>query len=486
MSGTTVPTVLHVGLENINQGGNVRQLRLGIDIACRTPHQASLADETGRFIWSGRRFRTSIEELEALWASLPGDAEITVVIEPTRNAWVPIASWFRRKGATVVMVPSEQSADLRDYYSKHTKSDRIDSKLLARLPLLHPEGLRPLEHLGPAEPLRRATRLRSSLVKRRTEIVHRIDALLEILGPHWYSAFDGKIDQLTPLRFLAAWYADPYLCRRLGKARNARFMHRHSHGRWNTAHASAVIAAAKETLELWGDELDFGELADDLAMEAELALTITTQIHELEQRIDVMRRALDPTDILRSVPGVGSINAAQILARLADPSRFRSLAGVRSYSGLVPSLNSSGRNGAHGGPTKSGDALLREALFNSADVARKIDPTLAQRYHRLMTEAGKHHNSAVCSIAPALLTRIVACWRSGGHYVIRDVDGTAITPEEGRRIVAERYTVRPELRALRRTTKPTEWTSRRSKESLGAPSTGSSTLEIRERMHSSA
>jgi hypothetical protein len=316
--------------------------------------------------------------------------------------------------------------------------------------------------------------------------VNRIDSLLEILGPHWYSAFDGKIDQLTPLRFLAAGYADPQLCRRLGKARLARFMHRHSHGRWNTAHAAAVLAAAAETLELWGEELDFGELADDLAMEAQLALTMTAQIHELEQRIDVMRRALDPTDLLRSVPGVGSVNAAQILARLADPGRFRSLAGVRSYSGLVPSLDSSGRNGTQGGPTKSGDALLREALFSSADVARKTDPTLAQRYHRLMTEAGKHHNSAVCSIAPTLLTRIVSCWRSGQHYVIRDIDGRAITPEEGRKIVAERYTVRPELRALRRTTKPTEWTSRRSKESLGAPSTGSSTLEIRERMHSSA
>ena len=220
-------------------------------------------------------------------------------------------------------------------------------------------------------------------------------------------------------------YADPHLCRRLGKTRIARFMHRHSHGRWNTAHAAAVLAAAQETLELWGDELDFGELADDLAIEAELALTITTQIHELEQRIDVMRRALDPTDILRSVPGVGSINAAQILARLADPSRFRSLAGVRSYSGLVPSLNSSGRNGIQGGPTKSGDALLREALFNSADVARKTDPTLAQRYHRLMTEAGKHHsrlqhrsdapnsNRVVLALRTAL--RNSRCRRHGDH-----------------------------------------------------------------------
>jgi hypothetical protein len=54
-----------------------------------------------------------------------------------------LAAWFRRQGATVVLVPPEQSADLRAYYAKHTKSDRLDSRVLARLPLLHPEGLRP-------------------------------------------------------------------------------------------------------------------------------------------------------------------------------------------------------------------------------------------------------------------------------------------------------------------------------------------------------
>ena len=76
----------------------------------------------------GQRFRTDPDELDTLWARLPKDAErIEVVMEPTRNAWVALAAWFRRQGATVVMVPAEQSADLRDYYTKHTKTDRLDA-----------------------------------------------------------------------------------------------------------------------------------------------------------------------------------------------------------------------------------------------------------------------------------------------------------------------------------------------------------------------
>jgi hypothetical protein len=106
----------------------VRGMRItvGIDVACRAAHQASCADATGRYVWSGHRFSTTCGELERLWERLPAEAEqVTVVMEPTRNAWVPLAAWFRRHGARVVLVPTVQSADLRAYYSKYAKNDRL-------------------------------------------------------------------------------------------------------------------------------------------------------------------------------------------------------------------------------------------------------------------------------------------------------------------------------------------------------------------------
>lgn len=105
--------------------------------------------------------------------------ELTVVVEPTRNAWIVLAHWFRSRGARVVMVPTTQSADMRAYYSKHAKNDRLDSEVLARLPLLHPEGLREFTGDGPADPLRRLVKQRSTMVKRRTAVYSRLDALVE-------------------------------------------------------------------------------------------------------------------------------------------------------------------------------------------------------------------------------------------------------------------------------------------------------------------
>jgi transposase len=452
---------------------------MGIDIAIRAPHQASLADERGELIWSGHRFGTAAADLEPLWERLPADhrpEDLTVVMEPTRNAWVPLAAWFRRKGAQVVLVSAERSADLRAYYAKHTKSDRLDSVLLARLPLLHPEGLHPERGIGPGDPLRRATKLHSTLVKRRTTSLARLDALLEILGPDWHAAFGTHLGYNTSLRFLAAGYADPHTVRRLGRARLTRFFYRHSRGAFGDALAGAVLTAARASLELWRDDLSFPDLAEDIATEARLALALTEEIKELDERIQVIVRDRDPDSIITSAPGVGAVTGAVILGRLGDASRFSSLAAARSFSGLVPTLDSSGVSGRHGGPTKRGDALLREALFLSANQARRVDPTLAAKYHRLITEAGKHHNSALCHIATTLLTRVVACWKNQTPYQLRDVDGRPVTNLEARAIIADRYQIPEQIRKARTTTKGTD---RRSKESQRAPSTGPSSANVR-------
>jgi transposase len=224
---------------------------MGIDIAVRAPHQASLADERGVLLWSGHRFQTTAADLDRLWQRLPTGSdpgEITIVMEPTRNAWVPLAAWFRRRGAKVVLVSAERSADLRAYYAKHTKSDRLDSVLLARLPMLHPEGLHLERGIGPGDPLRRATKLHSTLVKRRTTSLARLDALLEILGPEWHAAFKADLGSKTSLRFLAAGYADPHTVRRLGRARLSRFLHRHSRGAFGDALADQILCPSPTSL----------------------------------------------------------------------------------------------------------------------------------------------------------------------------------------------------------------------------------------------
>ncbi len=419
---------------------------LGVDVGIRAAHVATLCDERGDQVWSKRRFGNRRDELEALVGEIGECDELTVVMEPTRNAWVPVAAHFMAAGATVVLVPGERSADLRRYYAKHTKNDRLDSHVLARLPLLHPEGLHPIGGLGPAEPLRRAVRRRVKLVEWRLACRQRIDAMLDLLGPGYAEVLGGPRYGKTALEILER-YGDPRRLRRLGPNRLAALMRRVSGGHWGTDEATALIDAAGEAVALWEHGgLDFDELAWDLASEARLVRRLDDEIGRLETRIDELYAKADPAGIVISTPGVGPVLAGGILGRLGDANRFTDLAAVRSFSGMIPKVNQTGHTETRPGITKQGDPGLRRDIWFAADVARQTDPQLAAKYHRLIVERRLHHYSAICHLATTLLTRIAACWRRDERYVIRDIDGRRITAAEGKAIVNARYRIPPEIR----------------------------------------
>lgn len=89
------------------------RMTLGIDVACRAAHQASLADGSGRFAWCGGGSARPWLTWSRLWQSVPGGVPLTVGWSP-HATWVPLVAW---SAAAVIMVPG-QSADLRDYCAR--------------------------------------------------------------------------------------------------------------------------------------------------------------------------------------------------------------------------------------------------------------------------------------------------------------------------------------------------------------------------------
>jgi transposase len=418
---------------------------LGIDLAVRAAHVATLTNDQGEVIWSRRRFQSHPRDLAALSAAAGPAPELTVVMEPTRSAWVVVAAHFRASGAKVVMVAPEQSSDLRRYYKKHTKNDRLDSFILSRVPLLHPEGLLEVSGLGPADPLKRAVRRRVRLVGERHGCHQRIDAMLDLLGPA-YNEVLGTQGTKTAAVVLERYGNPKSLCR-LGLSRLTDLVVRTSGGHLGAEYAAGLLRAAKEAIELWrGGGLDFDELAWDLAQEIRIIGQLDLEISRLDARIAELYAAVDPKGIVRSAPGVGPVLSAGIIGRLGDVTRFANLAGIRSFTGIVPGVNQSGLVETRPGITKQGDPGLRRDLFYAADMARHHDPQLAARYYRLIVERRLHHYAAVCHVATTLVTRIAACLRSGQHYVVRDIDGTPVTPVEARAIIADRYLIPPAVR----------------------------------------
>src|SRR5437762_6937947 len=134
---------------------------IGLDLAVQTAHKAVVLDERGHFCTPILTVHTRPSELDQLLVRAREGApstEVQLVMEPTGMAWFPIAVYYARQAVPIYLVNSQEVADLRRYYQRHAKSDRIDARVLARLPLVNPDKLHRLTL--PSD--RKSTRLNSS------------------------------------------------------------------------------------------------------------------------------------------------------------------------------------------------------------------------------------------------------------------------------------------------------------------------------------
>lgn len=425
---------------------------LGIDLAITAENRACLTNATGSVI-AERRFRLRREELEEVFtiANEGLEGELVVVMEPTANAWIAPAAFFASKGARVHLVPPEQSADLRRYYAKHVKNDRIDAKLLARLPLLHPEGLHEAQvPSGARGTLRRLVAHRARLAHECSRHRQRIRSMLQLAAPGMNQALGEELGK-GALSVLER-YGDPRKLVRLGPSRLAERLIKATRGAWRRPRAEQIIAAARDGIALWEGlpGCDFEEVAEDLAIEVRLIRSLEAEVRELDARAAGLLAEVDPDGLLLSMSGFAERTATTVAGRLGDPARFTNAAALRSFTGMIPGTNQSGESESRPQLTKKGDPLLRQALFMAAETARRLDPQLAAIYHRQMVQRGNHHTKAVCAVATAIASRLATVLSEQRPYEIRDIDGTPVNTNRAREIIAERYAITPEFRASRR------------------------------------
>jgi transposase len=92
------------------------------------------------------------------------------------------------------------------------------------------------------------------------------------------------------------------------------------------------------------------------------------RLRDLEQRLRNQAREDRRARLLMSVPGVGVIVALTFAAAVDDPTRFRSSKAVGAHFGLTPRRYQSGETDVTGRISKIGDAGVRTALYEAANV----------------------------------------------------------------------------------------------------------------------
>ena len=146
------------------------------------------------------------------------------------------------------------------------------------------------------------------------------------------------------------------------------------------------------------------ETVDDLANAdlEELTAFITETGRAIEQQFEII------PNTLTSIPGIGKVYSAGIIAEIGDIHRFDSQASVAKYAGLVWNRSQSGDFEAeHSRMIKSGNRYLRYYLLEAANSVRRCDSEFRRYYDLKFKEVNKYQHKRARALTARKLVRLV-------------------------------------------------------------------------------
>ena len=390
---------------------------VGIDWGSET-HQACIIDSEGTILGE-RAFRHGGAGLAEMadWLVATANAELPAIGVAIEVPHGPVVETLMERGFALHSLNPKQLDRFRDRFSPAgAKDDRRDARTLG-------DALRTDRHafrrLDPAAPeiveLREWSRIANDLTGDRTRLVNRVRQQLWRYYPQFLKV-EGDLAKAW-VRDLWTLAPTPDKARRVRVKTIAGLLKRH---RVRRIDAETVLARLREPAVSVAAGTTEAAVAHLEVVFSQLAV-VTRQIARAYREIDRLTEALarsapspdEPpgmqgqrdVEILNSLPGVGRIVLATLLAEAHDPLRRRDYQALRCLSGVAPVTKRSGKTlivvrrlAAHN--------RLQDALYHWARVAVQHDAASKAKYTAL-TARGHRHARALRSVADRLLA--VAC-----------------------------------------------------------------------------
>ena len=378
---------------------------VGIDIG-KNHHEASIVSPEGKQIGRSLRFATTHKGADSLMRFIfknIGNSPCVFGMEATGHYWYPIYSFLKAKGYTIYVINPIQSDSLRKMYIRQTKNDSIDSFLIAEVIRFGQFGTTSMADENILA-MRQLCRYRDSVISSRTEIKLRIGTIMEQIFPEyekqfsslWVSTSMGILEKyLTPENIENAPIDELF-----------EIIKDKSHNRLTRAKAISIKEAAADTfgIKIAQDAFSFQlkQLIDRMNFLDKQIEALDCQILEYYEKFDCY---------LHTIPGIGMIAAATILAEIGDINRFKSSSALVAFAGIDPTVRQSGEfSSTHNHMSKRGSPYLRHAIFLAATTCSFHNSPL-NAYYKKKRDQGKHHLTATGAVARKLTSVIYAVLR---------------------------------------------------------------------------
>jgi len=159
-----------------------------------------------------------------------------------------------------------------------------------------------------------------------------------------------------------------------------------------------------------------------LRQDLELLTALGAEIRATEKWLERATQGDRRVELLLTIPGLGALLAAVVALEIDQIARFESPAKLAAYAGLVPTTYSSGGHTFHGGLIAQSNKWLRWALVEAAWVAVRLDPYF--RTHFANRRAHKPAQSAIIATARRLLEVVWHVLKENRPYQSRPPAGS--------------------------------------------------------------
>jgi transposase len=383
---------------------------VGIDIG-KNHHEASIVSPEGKQIGRSLRFATTHKGADSLMRFIfknIGNSPCVFGMEATGHYWYPIYSFLKAKGYTIYVINPIQSDSLRKMYIRQTKNDSIDSFLIAEVIRFGQFGTTSMADENILA-MRQLCRYRDSVISSRTEIKLRIGTIMEQIFPEYEKQFSSL--WLSTSMGILEKYLTPENIENAPIDELFEIIKDKSHNKLTMKKAISIREAAADTfgIKIAQDAFSFQlkQLIDRMNFLDKQIEALDCQILEYYEKFDCY---------LHTIPGIGMIAAAAILAEIGDINRFKSSSALVAFAGIDPTVRQSGEfSSTHNHMSKRGSPYLRHAIFLAATTCSFHNSPL-NAYYKKKREQGKHHLTATGAVARKLTTVIYAVLRDGKPY----------------------------------------------------------------------
>lgn len=379
-------------------------------------HDVEIQNEKGRVVATAR-IGEGIEGIARLHTLIGGhvgpDAgpeQVLIGIETDRGLWVQalIAAGYR-----VCAVNPLQVARFRQTLTvSGGKSDPSDAHVLATMVRVMGDGLRPVAgDSALADAVKIVARAHQNLVWEQTRHTLRLRSMLREFFPAALEAFED-LDASDALALLAA-APDPASAARLSLAKITAALKRAR--RRDVAVKAAAIVAALRAEHLTQPAEVTEAYAAGVRAEVALLQTLTVQVKTMEKQVDAHFGRHPDAEIYRSLPGMGVVLGARVLAEFGDDTgRYADAKSRKNYAGTSPITRQSGKKKVVLTRYVHNDRLV-DALLQQAFSALLRSPG-ARAYYDLQRARGIGHHAALRQLANRLVGILHGCLKTRTEY----------------------------------------------------------------------